>query len=131
MEKIEIRTTKRIELIDITQRIEHIVGKSKIENGVCFIFIPHTTAGVTINENADPSVMRDITNTLNKLIPANAGYSHVEGNSDSHIKSSVLGNSLYIIIEGNHLCLGRWQGIFFAEADGPRKREAWIELIRK
>ncbi len=129
MEKIEIRTTRRIELVDITDRIQQIVAKSKVKQGVCFVFVPHTTAGITINENADPSVKQDIINTLNKLIPAGRGYSHLEGNADSHIKSSLLGNSLHVFIESGRICLGTWQGIFFAEGDGPRTRQAWVRIV--
>ncbi len=129
MEKIEVQTTKRIELVDITNKIQQIVAKSKVRQGVCFLFVPHTTAGITINENADPSVKQDIVNTLNKLIPAGRGYSHMEGNADSHIKSSLLGNSLHILVEDGRLCLGTWQGIFFAEGDGPRTREVWVKLV--
>lgn len=131
MEKINIITTKRIELIDITGEIQGIVAKAKIKNGVCFIFCPHTTAGLTINENADPSVKSDMANTLNKLVPENADYAHSEGNSDSHIKSSLLGASLTIFIENGQLALGTWQGIFFCESDGPRSREVWIKIIKE
>jgi len=129
MEKIEVRTTKRIDLIDITNGIQQVVAKSRVKQGICFLFVPHTTAGITINENADPSVKQDIINTLNKLIPAGRGYSHMEGNADSHIKSSLLGNSLQIFVEDNRLCLGTWQGIYFAESDGPRTRQVWIKII--
>jgi len=129
MEKISISTTRRIELIDITERIQQVVTKSKVKQGICFLFVPHTTAGITINENADPSVKCDILNTLNKLIPEGAGYLHTEGNADSHIKSSILGNCLHIFIEDGQLTLGTWQGIFFAEGDGPRSREVWIEIV--
>lgn len=129
MEKISIKTSKRIELIDITDKIQNIVANSKVKEGICFLFCPHTTAGLTINENADPSVRRDILNTLNKLVPENANYSHTEGNADSHIKSSLLGQSLTIFIEDGQLAFGTWQGIYFAEGDGPRTREVWIRII--
>lgn len=128
MQKINIKSVKRIELVDITDKIQGAVAKSKVKDGVCFIFCPHTTAGLTINENADPSVQRDITNSLNKLIPENAGYSHGEGNSDAHIKSSLFGQSLTFFIEGGRLALGTWQGIYFCEGDGPRSREVWIKM---
>jgi len=130
MERLSLRTNNRTELIDITDKAQSIVSKSKIKDGICFIFCPHTTAGLTINENADPSVRRDITNTLNKLIPANLGYSHSEGNADSHIKSSLLGSSLIIFVEDGRLSFGTWQGIYFAEADGPRSREVWIKILK-
>lgn len=129
MEKINIKTTKRTDLVDITDEAQDIITKSKIKAGVCFLFCPHTTAGLTINENADPSVKRDIINTLNKLVPEGASYSHSEGNADSHIKSSLLGQSLSIFIENSQLLLGTWQGVYFAECDGPRSREVWVKII--
>ncbi len=131
MEKINVRTNSRIELIDITDRVQAAVSKNKIKDGVCFVFCPHTTAGLTINENADPSVQRDIINTLNKLVPEGAGYAHSEGNADSHIKSSVFGSSLTIFVESGQLCLGTWQGIYFCEGDGPRSREVWVKIIKE
>lgn len=129
MEKINLKTGNRAELIDITDKIQAIVAKSKVKSGMCFIFCPHTTAGLTINENADPSVRRDITNALNKVVPENMEYSHSEGNSDSHIKSSLFGSSLSVIIEGGRLALGTWQGIYFCESDGPRTREIWVKIL--
>lgn len=129
MERISVKTSSRIELIDITDKIQAAVSKSKVKDGVCFIFCPHTTAGLTINENADPSVRRDIINTLNKLVPAHAGYSHSEGNADSHVKSSLLGSSLTIFIEDSRLAFGTWQGIYFCEGDGPRTREVWVKIL--
>lgn len=130
MEKINIRTAKRIDLLDITSQIQNIVTKSKVQDGVCFIFCPHTTAGLTINENADPSVRRDIINALNQLVPEGAGYSHSEGNADSHIKSSLLGLSLTVFVEHGQLALGTWQGIYFCESDGPRSRQVWAKVIK-
>ena len=129
MEKINIRTAKRIDLIDITDQIQNIVAKSKVKDGICFLFCPHTTAGLTINENADPQVKRDIINTLNKVVPENAGYSHTEGNADSHIKSSLFGSSLTVFIEDGQLAFGTWQGIYFCEGDGPRSREVRVKII--
>ena len=128
MERITVKTTRRIELVDITDRIQQVVTKSKIKQGICFLFVPHTTAGITINENADPSVKQDIIGTLNHLVPAGRGYSHLEGNADSHIKSSLLGNCLHIFVEEGRLCLGTWQGVFFAEGDGPRNRQVWLRV---
>lgn len=128
MEKIILKTKKRIDLIDITSRVQE---KVKLRSGVCFLFSPHTTAGLTINENADPSVQSDMINVLNKLIPEGDGYAHAEGNADSHIKSSLFGSSLTIFIEESKLALGTWQGIFFCEADGPRSREVWIKFSRE
>lgn len=127
MEKINIRTDRRIDLIDITDKVQTIVSRSKIKDGICFLFCPHTTAGLTINENADPSVRGDIINTLNKLVPEDVSYAHSEGNADSHIKSSLFGSSLIIFIEEGQLKFGTWQGIYFCESDGPRSREVWIK----
>jgi secondary thiamine-phosphate synthase enzyme len=129
MKKISISTNSRIDLIDITEKVQAVASKSNIKDGICFLFCPHTTAGLTINENADPSVRRDIINALTKLVPANAGYSHTEGNADSHIKSSLFGSSLTIFIEDGQLSFGTWQGIYFCEGDGPRSRELWIKII--
>ena len=131
MNTIKISTTKRTELIDITSRVEKIVKESKIKDGVCVVFCPHTTAGLTINENADPSVKKDILNHLEELVPQDKNYSHSEGNSDSHIKSSLLGSSLNIIIENNSLVLGTWQGIYFCEFDGPRQRQIYVKIIEE
>ncbi|MFH1202011.1 MAG: secondary thiamine-phosphate synthase enzyme YjbQ [Candidatus Omnitrophota bacterium] len=128
MDKITIKTNTRSELIDITDRMQTIVTKSRVKEGVCFVFCPHTTAGLTINENADPSVRSDIVNTLNKLVPENAGYSHSEGNADSHVKSSLLGSSLTIFVKDGQLALGTWQGIYFCESDGPRNRQIWVKI---
>jgi len=128
MERISVKTSSRVELIDISDRVQTIVSKSKVRDGVCFIFCPHTTAGLTINENADASVRRDIVNALNKLVPANAGYSHSEGNADSHIKSSLFGSSLTVFVTDGQLAFGSWQGIYFCESDGPRSREVWVKI---
>jgi secondary thiamine-phosphate synthase enzyme len=129
MQKLSLKSSRRSELIDITPQAQKAVAASRIKQGTCFIFCPHTTAGLTINENADPSVKDDLVNTLNKLIPENAAYAHSEGNSDSHVKSSLLGSSLTVFIEAGELMLGRWQGIYFCENDGPRSREIWIKVI--
>jgi secondary thiamine-phosphate synthase enzyme len=131
VEKLNLKTNSRTELIDITERIVAVVSESRVKEGVCFIFCPHTTAGLAINENADPSVREDIINTLNSLIPRSSGYSHAEGNSDGHIKSSLLGASLSIFVEGGRLSLGTWQGIYFCESDGPRSREVWVKLLNQ
>ncbi len=129
MEKIKIKTESRTDLIDVTDEIQSAVSASKVKDGLCFLFCPHTTAGLTINENADHSVKADILNTLNKLIPHNANYSHAEGNADAHIKSSLLGQSLTVFIEEGRLALGTWQGIYFCEGDGPRTREVWVKIV--
>jgi secondary thiamine-phosphate synthase enzyme len=128
--KINIRTGSRTELIDITDKIQQVVAKSKVSDGACVVFVPHTTAGITINENADPSVRKDILKELNKIVPFNDGYEHSEGNAAAHIKASLMGASINIIIEGGALTLGTWQGVYFAEFDGPRSREVWVNIIR-
>jgi secondary thiamine-phosphate synthase enzyme len=128
MEKISLRTNSRADLIDITEKVQAVVSKAQVKDGICFIFCPHTTAGLTINENADPSVRKDIIRALNKLIPEGAGYAHAEGNADSHIKSSLLGSSLTLFIEQGELAFGTWQGVYFCESDGPRSREVWVKI---
>lgn len=129
MEKISINTTKRAELVDITDRIQVILSRIEVADGICFLFCPHTTAGLLINENADPSVQKDIINSMNRLVPREGGYQHSEGNSDAHIKSSLFGPSLSIFVEGGRLVLGTWQGIYLYEGDGPREREVWVKLV--
>lgn len=129
MERIEIKTRKRIELVDITHEVQNAVSKTKVKSGVCFVFCPHTTAGLTINENADPAVQKDINNSLNRLVPEGAGYVHSEGNADSHVKASLFGLSLTILIEDASLRLGTWQGVYFCENDGPRQRQVWVKVI--
>ena len=131
MQPLEIATRNRSEMIDITSEIQSIVSKSDIKSGFCLVYVPHTTAGITINENADPSVAEDILNSFEKLIPFNERYSHIEGNSPAHIKSSIMGQSVNIIIEDGKLLIGTWQGIFFCEFDGPRNRKIYVQLIGK
>ena len=129
METLSIRTSRRNELIDITRQVAEVVSKAGLQDGMVTIFIPHTTAAVTINENADPDVVHDILLTLDELIPeGRPGYRHGEGNSDSHVKSSLVGPSLTVLIENGRLCLGTWQGIYFCEFDGPRKRTIHIQV---
>ncbi len=123
---LKIKTNKENEFIDITDKINNLID---IEEGICIIYCPHTTAGLTINEGADPSVKKDIISTLNKLIPDDPSYEHLEGNSAAHVKSSLVGNSLNIIIEKGKLKLGVWESIFFCEFDGPRNREIYIKIL--
>lgn len=128
-ESLNIKTSSRIEMVDITERITNLITRHNINSGICCLFVPHTTAGITINENADSSVQRDINSKLSDLVPAGDNYSHLEGNSDSHIKSTVVGSSLNIIIDKGRPVLGTWQGIYFCEFDGPRNRNLYIKLI--
>jgi secondary thiamine-phosphate synthase enzyme len=129
MEEITIKTSRQVEMIDITQEINQKIKKGGIRDGICLVYCPHTTAGVTINENADPNVVRDILNGLDHLIPGDRPYLHFEGNSPAHIKSSIIGCSTQIIIEGGRLSLGTWQSVFFCEFDGPRNRSVWVKII--
>ncbi len=126
---INVKTGSRTEFVNITLDVQKIVKESGIKNGACYVYVPHTTAGVTINEGADPSVVQDIQNMLNKLIPHNAGYRHMEGNSDAHIKTSLVGSSGTVIIEGGKLLMGTWQAIFFCEFDGPRNRNVMVKVM--
>lgn len=116
-------------MIDITDDISKILKSKGVRDGICLIYSPHTTAGVTINEGADPSVRKDILNQLNEIIPFNKRYYHSEGNSDAHIKTSLIGVSELVIIEEGRLCLGTWQTIYFCEFDGPRNRKVYVKLI--
>ncbi len=126
---ISIKSSKQIEFIDITHRVQEVVVKTGVKEGICVIFVPHTTAGVTINENADPSVIQDIIMELNKIVPFKDSYLHREGNSPAHIKSSLVGCNLNVMIESGRLSLGTWQGIFFCEFDGPRSRKVHVKVI--
>ena len=125
-----VKSLKQTELIDITRPVQEAVQKAGVKEGLCVIFTPHTTAAVTINENADPSVPRDILMELNKIVPFEDRYQHTEGNSSAHIKSSLVGCSQTLFIESERLLLGTWQGIFFCEFDGPRNRQVHIKVIR-
>jgi len=125
---VAVETRARTELKDITREVARLVKESGVESGACHLYVPHTTAGILINESDDPDVARDIGDALDRLVPRNAGYKHYEGNADSHIKASLVGSSQVVPIEGGKLGLGRWQGIFFAEFDGPRKREVRIRV---
>jgi len=122
-----VSTSFRQELKDITSKVKGVVGEIGLEEGICILYVPHTTAGITINESADPDVAKDIVNQLEEIAPRNEGYKHREGNADSHIKSSLIGNTARIFVENGSLQLGTWQGVFFAEFDGPRSRKVWIK----
>ncbi len=129
VEQIQVKTHQREEFVDITGVVQDFVGKTGIDEGIVILFVPHTTAAVTINENADPDVRRDILYKLNKEIPQNDGYHHGEGNSDAHVKSSLVGPSLQLIITGGRLLLGTWQGIYFCDFDGPRTRKLYLKAV--
>jgi len=131
VEKIRISTKNRSDMINITGRIQEIVAKSGIQDGIAVVFVPHTTAGITINENADPDVVTDILMKLNKIVTEDRDYLHYEGNSSAHIKALMTGSSVTVILEDGKLALGMWQGIYFCEYDGPRSRTVNIEIIAK
>jgi len=129
LKEITIQTNTQTQILDITAQVQKIVEESGITEGLCCVFVPHTTAGVTINENADPSVKQDIVKELNKIIPFNDNYSHLEGNSAAHIKASIIGSSVNVPVKNNYLLLGTWQGICFCEFDGPRQRHFYVKII--
>ncbi len=130
IERIKVKTAKHTSVVNITQRIREIVESSSVENGLCIVYVPHTTAAVFINEGADPDVVKDILNTLEKLVPWKNDYAHMEGNAAAHIKSSIIGNSRIVPILEGRLMLGRWEAIFLAEFDGPREREVIVSIVR-
>lgn len=127
--KLSLRTSRRTELKKVTEEIEKIVRESGCASGVCHLYVPHTTAAVMINEGYDPDVARDMEVAFDRLVPHNGDYRHAEGNSDSHIKTALVGSSETIWIEDGKLLLGRWQMIFFAEFDGPRRRELLVKIV--
>ena len=128
MEEFLVRTSRREEFLPITDKVRDVLSASRITRGRCTIFVPHTTAGVTINENADPAVAKDLLDILKRLIPQDPGYQHLEGNADAHAKASLMGSSVTVIVEDGRLQLGTWQGIFFCEFDGPRNRHCWVQI---
>jgi secondary thiamine-phosphate synthase enzyme len=129
MKQFIVKTNSRFEMKDITDQVKSVLRKNNVKDGVCYVFVPHTTAAVTINENADPDVPRDIIMELDKVIPLHDNYSHMEGNSAAHIKSSAIGASEVIFIENGDLVLGTWQSLFFCEFDGPRTRKVYVKLV--
>lgn len=126
MRIIEVKTEAKEEFIDITHYIQEEIAISGIKRGLCLVYVPHTTAAITINENADPSVKEDILMSLEKIAPDSLPFKHLEGNSPAHIKASLIGPSVTVVIENGRLCLGTWQGIFFCEFDGPRRRKFYV-----
>ena len=131
IKRFEIKTTTRVQLVDITPYIKSILKSEEVSSGIVLIYVPHTTCGITINENADPSVKDDILKALENMAPLEGGYRHLEGNSDAHIKASLMGQSASLIVESGSLVLGTWQGVFLAEFDGPRKRWVLVKIIRE
>ena len=131
MKTLDVKTTAKVQLLDITSKVQDAVADCGVRNGHCLVFVPHTTAGVTINENADPNVERDIILALEKAVPDNLSYRHAEGNSPAHVKSSLVGASAYVAVEDGSLVLGTWQAIFFCEFDGPRQRKAQVSVVGK
>lgn len=129
LETLDVKTRAKTEFVDVTSDIRQLVQKSGVREGICYVYVPHTTAGVTINENADPTVQKDILNEINKVIPFQDNYTHSEGNSAAHIKSSLFGNSLFVFIEQGSLVLGTWQGIYFCEFDGARRRKMYVKIV--
>lgn len=129
--QLRVQTKSRTELVDITQGVQRLVAESGVRSGVCYVYVPHTTAAVTINENSDPNVGRDILKELNKVIPFDDDYGHTEGNSAAHIKSSIIGVSKAVMVEEGRLGLGTWQALFFCEFDGPRDRRVMVKVMKE
>jgi secondary thiamine-phosphate synthase enzyme len=129
MQEFSVRTSRREEFIPITDQVHEALKEAGVTSGMCLIFVPHTTAGVTINENADPSVARDMLGILRELAPQQSNYQHLEGNSDAHCKATLVGSSAAIIVDEGRLQLGTWQGVFFCEFDGPRNRRCWVRVL--
>lgn len=128
VKRIEVKTGRSQEMVDVTAKVKHVIKDSGVSSGNCIVFVPHTTAGVTINENADPDVQRDILAALEKIVPTDGKYHHVEGNAHAHVKSSIIGCQTVILIESGRLVLGTWQGIFLCEFDGPRTRTLLVKV---
>jgi secondary thiamine-phosphate synthase enzyme len=126
---VDIKTNSRVEFQEITSKVRDVLGRSGIKSGVCHVFVPHTTAGIMVNEHADPSVVEDIAAQLEEMVPQHKNYRHLEGNSPAHIKASLVGNSQALFIEEGRLVLGTWQGIFFCEFDGPRNRHVLVKIV--
>jgi secondary thiamine-phosphate synthase enzyme len=129
LQSIRVKTSRRTQLVDITTEVQRVVNALGIRAGTCFVYVPHTTAGILINEHADPDVASDVEGALDRLIPMDGPYRHAEGNSDSHVKTILSGASQFIFVEEGNLALGRWQGIFLAEFDGPRERKVYVKVL--
>lgn len=128
MKQLSVSTRRRTEFVEITEEVQSLVRAANVEDGIVTIFVPHTTAGVTINEHADPDVMRDMDVVLDRMVPWEGGYRHAEGNTASHVKAAMMGSSAQVIVRSGRLQLGTWQGIFFCEFDGPRSRTVWLSV---
>jgi secondary thiamine-phosphate synthase enzyme len=129
MKSFNLSTKSRDSMTDVTSQVQKAVGESGVQNGLCLVYCPHTTAGLTINENADPAVPRDIITVLDRMVPWTGGYAHAEGNTAAHVKSSMMGCSAKIIVEDGRLVLGTWQSVFFCDFDGPRSRRFMVQVI--
>jgi len=127
--RLSINTRAKVDFQDITEEVQNVVKSSGVENGVCYVLVPHTTAAVTVNEHADPSVVKDIAAQLEAVVPQHNNYRHMEGNAPAHIKASLVGSSETLLIEGGKIVLGTWQGIFFCEFDGPRNRTMMVKIV--
>jgi secondary thiamine-phosphate synthase enzyme len=130
LETMNLRSSKRIEMIDITAQVNEIISKSGIASGICVINVPHTTSAITVNENADIDTTYDIIDKTSRLVPHDDSYAHIEGNSDAHIKTSLFGQSITLIVHDSRLLMGTWQSLFFCEFDGPRARKIFIKIIK-
>ena len=128
MDTLHVKTNKRVDIVDVTNDIQSLVHKSGVDSGILTVYVPHTTCGITINEHADPDVVRDIRYQLEQIVPYQKGYQHLEGNADSHIKTALVGSSEQVIIENGTLILGTWQGIFLCDFDGPRTRKIHVKI---
>lgn len=128
MQTVHLKTKRRTQLLDVTNEIQRLVQFSGVKSGICFLYVPHTTAGILINEHADPDVASDAEGCIDRLVPDDLRFEHAEGNTDSHVKTMLVGMSQFVFIENGRLALGRWQGIFFAEFDGPRNRELFVKI---
>ena len=129
MEVLRVKTGRRTQLVDVTEEVKRVVAASGVVSGVCYLYVPHTTAGVAINEHFDPDVATDLEGLFERLVPRSGPYRHAEGNSDSHAKAVLTGASQTIFVDDGKLMLGQWQGVFFCEFDGPRERKLWVRIL--
>jgi secondary thiamine-phosphate synthase enzyme len=129
MEVLRVKTQRRTQFVDVTDLVARAVAKAGVSSGICYVYVPHTTAGVTINEHFDPDVATDLEGVFERLVPRTGPYRHAEGNSDSHAKAVLTGGAQMIFVDGGKLMLGQWQGVFFCEFDGPRERKLWVKIL--